>query len=246
MCVWTFFINNVFSVETKKITNYSQNKTSEKFVLQIKEDGLACGAYVFILLFCELCPCKLCQRRYHLVLIRCLSAALYESWWLISFHLDSKWQYGFKIKLLSFTSISNYTTCKDCISGPASWTCISTTLTPAPTIHGECLYSDPSEVCVAAFGKAHVEGPWLLHNFVTNESFGNFSSWWKCWTWFYLISLCRSGYSRWPEPWPMTVHGHQFSLRARSSRTGANCLTRATVNVKFERLCLLPVGHPSN
>ena len=22
---------------------------------------------------------------------------------------------------------------------------------------------------------------------------------------FYLISLCRSGYSRWPEPWPMTV-----------------------------------------
>ena len=44
----------------------------------------------------------------------------------------------------------------------------------------------------------------------------------------------------------MTVHGHQFSLRARSSRTAANCLTRATVKVKVEGLCLLPGGHPSN
>ena len=26
---------------------------------------------------------------------------------------------------------------------------------------------------------------------------------------FYFISLGWSGYSRWPEPWPMTFHGHQ-------------------------------------
>ena len=63
---------------------------------------------------------------------------------------------------------------------------------------------------------------------------------------FYLISLGWSGYWRWPEPWPMTVHGHQFSFRARSSRTAANCLTRATAKVKVEGLCLLPGGHPSN
>jgi hypothetical protein len=53
---------------------------------------------------------------------------------------------------------------------------------------------------------------------------------------FYLISLCRSGYySRWPEPWPMTVHGHQFFLRARSSRTAANCLNRTTVMNKNKK-----------
>ena len=68
----------------------------------------------------------------------------------------------------------------------------------------------------------------------------------ECSIFFYLISLGRSGYSRWPGPWPMTVHGHQFSLRARSSRTAANCLTRTTVKVKVEGLCLLPGGHPSN
>ena len=44
----------------------------------------------------------------------------------------------------------------------------------------------------------------------------------------------------------MTVHGHQFSFRARSSRTAANCLTRATAKVKVDGLCLLPGGHPSN
>ena len=37
----------------------------------------------------------------------------------------------------------------------------------------------------------------------------------------------------------MTVHGHQFSFRARSSRTAANCLTRATVKVKVYGLNLL-------
>ena len=28
-----------------------------------------------------------------------------------------------------------------------------------------------------------------------------------------------------PEPWPMTFHGYQFSLRERSLRTASNCLT---------------------
>ena len=49
-------------------------------------------------------------------------------------------------------------------------------------------------------------------------------------------SLCWYGYSRWPEPWPMTVHGYQFSLRARSSRTAANLSTFSGFpNLRFER-----------
>ena len=73
---------------------------------------------------------------------------------------------------------------------------------------------------------------------------------------FYLISLGWSGYSRWPEPWPMTVHGHQFSLRGRSLRTAPNCLTeilgclrqlhlaRTTVTNWTDYACSQAVTHP--
>ena len=71
------------------------------------------------------------------------------------------------------------------------------------------------------------------------------------------ISLGFTRYSRLPEPWPMTVHDHQFSLRGRSLPTVPNCLTEMLgclrqLSPSWENceelngLCLLPGGHPSN